>query len=70
MAASDAYRRAIEVAQSQDARMLELRALTGLARLPRGRGEDATVRHSLARVYGWFDEGLELPDLRDAQALL
>lgn len=64
------FRDAIEIARTQKARALELRAATSLARLlgEDGRREDA--RAVLAPIYGSFDEGLELPDLREARVLL
>jgi len=71
--AEDCYRRALEVARRQQARSWELRATTSLARLWRsqglpGRTEEA--REMLAEIYGWFTEGLDTLDLRDARVLL
>jgi adenylate cyclase len=70
-AAVDAlFEQAIEIARRQEARSLELRATMSLARLRRrqGRSEEARVR--LAEVYGWFTEGCDTLDLKDAKALL
>jgi predicted ATPase len=64
------FRRALEVARGQEARSLELRAITSLAGLLRGRGQAADARKLLAPVHGWFTEGFETQDLKDAQALL
>jgi predicted ATPase len=64
------YREALAVAQRQHARSLELRAATSLARLWRDQGRDDDARDLLAPVYGWFTEGLDTPDLKDAKALL
>jgi predicted ATPase len=64
------YRRAIERAHSQEARSWELRAATSLARLWRDQGKPAEARDLLAPVYGWFTEGFDTADLKDAQALL
>ena len=62
--------KALQVARTQQAKSLELRAATGLARLwcIEGRREDA--RDLLAPVYGWFTEGFDAPDLKEANELL
>ena len=52
------------------AKALELRAATALARMLRARGDRAAARDLLAPVYGWFTEGLDTADLKDAKALL
>jgi predicted ATPase len=70
MEAEDNLCMAIEVAREQEARMWELRAATSLARLWRGRGKRTQARDLLARVYGWFTEGFDTADLKDAKALL
>jgi predicted ATPase len=49
---------------------LELRAATSLARLWVEQGKRARARDLLAPIYGWFTEGFETPDLKDAKALL
>jgi predicted ATPase len=69
-AAEACFRRALAVARGQGARMWELRAATSLARLLRDRGTPAEARDLLAPVYGWFTEGFDLPDLRNAKELL
>jgi predicted ATPase len=51
-------------------RRWELRATTSLARLWADQGKRAEASDLLAPVYGWFTEGFDSPDLRDAKALL
>jgi class 3 adenylate cyclase/predicted ATPase len=69
-AAVVAYRQAIAVARSQQARLLELRASTSLAHLWGEDGRREAARALLAPVYGEFTEGFDARDLRDAKALL
>jgi class 3 adenylate cyclase/predicted ATPase len=64
------YVKALEVARAQEARSLELRAACDLARLWAGRGERARAADLLAPVYGWFTEGFDTLDLKEAKALL
>ena len=64
------FRRALELARSQDAKMWELRAATSLARLWRDQGKRGEARDLLAPVYGWFTEGFGTADLKEAKALL
>jgi predicted ATPase len=64
------YRRAIERARSQEAKSWELRASTSLARLWRDQGRCIEARKLLAPVYGWFTEGFDTADLKEAKALL
>jgi predicted ATPase len=64
------YRRAIEVARQQSAKLFELRASTCLARLQRKQRGDAEARDVLAPVYNWFTEGFNAPDLKEARVLL
>jgi class 3 adenylate cyclase/predicted ATPase len=61
---------AIRIAQAQQAKSLELRAATSLARLWGEEGRGAEARNLLAPVYGWFTEGFDTADLKDAKALL
>ena len=68
--AEERYRAAVTIAQEQQAKSLELRAATRLARLWQGQGRGAEARDLLAPVYGWFSEGFETPDLKEAKALL
>jgi predicted ATPase len=69
-AAEACFYKAIEIAQAQSARSLELRAATSLARLWLDQGKRAEAHDLLTPVYGWFTEGLETADLKDARALL
>jgi predicted ATPase len=64
------FERALAVADEQSARMWELRAATSLARFWAGQGKRAQARDLLAPVYGWFTEGFDTADLKDAKALL
>jgi predicted ATPase len=64
------YRRAVEQARGQSGRSWELRAATGLARLCLEQGRHVEAREILAPVYGWFTEGFDTPDLKEARALL
>jgi predicted ATPase len=62
--------RAIDIAQAQQAKSLELRAAMSLARLWRDQGKTVEARELLAPVYGWFTEGFDTRDLKEAKALL
>jgi class 3 adenylate cyclase/tetratricopeptide (TPR) repeat protein len=68
--AENALRMAIELAERQGARSWELRAKTSLARLLAKLGNRDEARAMLAEIYGWFTEGFDTPDLKDASALL
>jgi class 3 adenylate cyclase/predicted ATPase len=61
---------AIRIAQAQQAKSLELRAARDLGRLWAEQGRRAEARDLLAPVYGWFTEGFDTADLREAKALL
>ena len=64
------FQRAVEVAHEQGAKSLELRAAISLARLWRDQGKVQQARELLAPVYGWFTEGFDTLDLKEAKALL
>jgi predicted ATPase len=64
------FERALEVARQQQAKSWELRASMSLARLWRSQGKVEQARDLLAPVYGWFTEGFDTRDLKDAKALL
>ena len=68
--AEASFERALAVARAQQARSWELRAAMSLARLWRGQGRRADVHDLLAPVYGWFTEGFDTLDLKEAKALL
>ena len=69
-AAEDNYHRALAVARQQQAKFWELRAALSLARLWRDQGKPQQGRNLLAPVYGWFKEGFDIRDLKEAKALL
>jgi predicted ATPase len=64
------YRKALAVAREQGTRGFELRAATSLARLLAGQGKRSVAQNLLAPVFGWFTEGFDTQDLKDAKALL
>jgi predicted ATPase len=68
--AEDSFARALEIAHRQGAKSLELRAATSLARLWQSQGKCQQAYDVLAPVYGWFTEGFDTADLKDAKALL
>jgi predicted ATPase/class 3 adenylate cyclase len=69
-AAEELYRKALSIAVEQEAKLWELRAAVSLARLRRDQGRRAEARDLFARTYGWFTEGFDTPDLKEAEALL
>jgi adenylate cyclase len=58
------------VARSQGARSLELRATLSLGRLYQKQGRAVEARQTLAETYGWFTEGFDTLDLKEAKAFL
>jgi len=64
------FERALAVAREQEAKSWELRAAMSMARLWRDQGKPQQARELLAPVYGWFTEGFDTLDLRQAKALL
>ncbi len=64
------FKRALAVARLQQAKAWELRAAMSMARLWRDQGKPQQARDLLAPVYGWFTEGFDTLDLKDAKALL
>jgi tetratricopeptide (TPR) repeat protein len=69
-AAAGSFHFGMEIARSQQARLFELRAATGLARIWRDQGKRNEARELLAPVYSWFTEGFDTLDLTEAKALL
>ena len=69
-ASEDCYRHALDVARRQSAKLWELRAAMSMARLWRDQGKRDEARDLLAPVYGWFTEGFDTLDLKEAKALL
>ena len=64
------FERALAVARQQQAKSWELRAAMSMARLWRDQGKVSEARELLAPVYGWFTEGFDTRDLKEAKALL
>ena len=64
------FERALAVARKQQAKSWELRAAMSMARLWRDQGKPRQARDLLAPVYGWFTEGFDTLDLREAKAWL
>jgi len=64
------FQQALAIARQQQAKSLELRAATSLARLWQQQGKRAAARQLLALVYGWFTEGFDTVDLQEARVLL
>ena len=68
--AQASLQQAIGIAQAQQAKSLELRAATSLARLWGEKGRRAGARDLLGPLYGWFTEGFGTADLKEAKTLL
>jgi predicted ATPase len=68
--AEASFHKALDVARQQSAKSLELRAAMSLARLWQKQGKKEQARKLLADIYGWFTEGFDTGDLKDAKALL
>ena len=67
--AEESFRTALAIARKQGTRGYELRAATSLARLGGEKSRRGEARELLAPVYGWFTEGFDTPDLKEAKAL-
>ena len=64
------FLQAIAIAQKQQAKSLELRAVMSIARLWQQQGKQKEAHQLLSEIYGWFTEGFDTKDLQDAKALL
>jgi predicted ATPase len=64
------FQSALAVARQQQAKSWELRAAMSMARLWRDQGKRDEARELLAPIYGWFTEGFDTRDLKEAKALL
>jgi predicted ATPase len=70
MEADTCLRQALALASHQQAKSLELRAATSLARLWQQQGKHQEAYDLLAPVYGWFTEGFDTADLREAKRVV
>jgi predicted ATPase len=68
--AEECFHKAIDIARKQQAKSLELRATMSLARLWQRQGKRHAARTALSEIYGWFTEGFDTADLKEAKALL
>jgi tetratricopeptide (TPR) repeat protein len=68
--AETCFRAALEVARAQEAKWWELRISVSVARLLRDTGRRDQARNTLGQIYNWFTEGFELPDWKEAKALV
>src|SRR6516164_11663129 len=64
------FRNAVSVAREQGTRGFELRAAVSLARLLHAQGRGDEARELLVPIYGWFTEGFDTADLKEAKTLL
>ncbi|MEE8291696.1 MAG: hypothetical protein V3R80_09460, partial [Candidatus Tectomicrobia bacterium] len=68
--AETCFRHAIDMSRRRNAKSLELRAAMSLSRLWQKQGKKDEARRMLAEIYGWFTEGFDTADLKEAKALL
>ena len=68
--AEEAFTKALDIAGAQQANLLKLRAAVSLARLWDENDRRSEARDLLDQIYGWFTEGFDTPDLKDAKSLL
>jgi hypothetical protein len=68
--AEECFKKAIEIARRQQAKLWELRAAMSLARLWQRQGKQHAARNTLSEIYDWFTEGFDTKDLQEAKVLL
>ena len=68
--AEDSLRKSLDIARAQQARLIELRTATDLARIWGANRDRLRAVELLQPIYGWFTEGFETPDLKEAKTLL
>ena len=68
--AEECFRKAFDTARRQQAKSLELRAAMSLSRLWQQQGKQEEAHQLLGEIYGWFTEGFDTADLKEAKALL
>ena len=68
--AENCFQQAIDIARVQKARSWELRAVMSMSRLWQRQGKKAEAQKLLAEIYGWFTEGFDTADLKQAKILL
>jgi len=68
--AAACFLKAIEIARQKQAKSLELRASTSLARLWQQQGKQHEAHNLLSEIYNWFTEGFDTKDLQEAKSLL
>jgi predicted ATPase len=66
----ECFWKALDIAQRQQGKSLELRAAMSLSRLWQQQGKQEEARQMLADIHGWFTEGFDTVDLQEAKALL
>jgi predicted ATPase len=68
--AEEHFHKAIEIARRQQAKSLELRAATSLARVWQQQGKSTEAHRMLSEIYNWYTEGFDTKDLQEAKALI
>jgi predicted ATPase len=68
--AEEGFQKAIDIARDQQAKSLELRAATSLARLWQQQEKQKEAHQMLSEIYGWFTEGFDTKDLQEAKTLI